>query len=182
MSRALGFLFVCTLVLGACGADSLTLSEYSSEIAELINGVDGRLDAHADELFSSPASVEATRAYLEDRVAGYNELVDGVDTLNPPEEAADLHAALGEILGRLLIAEEARAAFAATVDSIDDLDQVWEGAEAQVVREAEQEAILLCYAAQDRIDETEEREDLADVPWIPSEMKEVVRVAFDCPE
>jgi hypothetical protein len=72
--------------------------------------------------------------------------------------------------------------FAKTVVSIEDLDQVWEGPEAQAVRAAEMQAIELCYAAQDQIDATEDREAFGDTPWIPSQLKEVVRVSFNCPE
>jgi hypothetical protein len=38
----------------------------------------------------------------------------------------------------------------------------------------------LCLAAQAEFDDTEERTALAEVPWIPQELKEVVTVAFGC--
>lgn len=181
--RRIAILFtVSTVVLAACGGGSLTLTEYASETAALIKRVDSRLDAHADELFSSPASLEDTLAFLEDRVAGYHELVEGINDLNPPEQTTDLHAALQEILERLLETEEARLTFAETVTSVADLDQVWDGPEAQAVREAELEAITICFAAQAQVDATADREAFADIPWMPPEMREVVVAAFDCPE
>jgi hypothetical protein len=158
------------------------MSEYASETAVLVNRVDGRLDAHAEELFSGPPSLEGTRVYLEDRVAGYRELVEGINSLDPPEQVADLHVTFLEILGRLLVAEEERAAFAETVDSVAELDQVWEGPEAEAVREIAQEAMAICVAAQAQFDATADREVFADLPWIPPEMREVVVVAFGCPE
>jgi hypothetical protein len=159
----------------------MTLSEYSNEAAALIERVDSRLDERHAQFVTAPPSVEGTQAYLADRVAGYHELVDGVDALDPPEQVAELHAALQEILGTLLAAEQARASFAATVVSTDSLHQVWEGPESQAIRAAELQAITLCYAAQDQVDATEQREDFGDVPWMPAELKEVVRVSFDCP-
>lgn len=180
--RAFAVGFLCALVFSACGGDSLSLSEYSSEVSTLIGRVDGRLDAHSEELGAAPPTVAATRAYLVDRVNGYHELVDGIGALDAPDQVAELHAALQEIMGTLLAAEEARADFAATVDSAEGLTQVWEGPESQAVRAAELQAIELCSAAQDQIDDTESREGLGDVVWIPAEMKEVVRVSFGCPE
>ncbi len=171
-----------TLCLLACGADTLSLSEYSDRVATVITRVDGRLDAHAERLAAAAPDVEATQAFFEDRVAGYQELVDSIDALEPPEEVVDLHAALQEILGSLLTAEEARAVFADTVSSVEELDQVWVGPQAQAVRAAELQAIELCYAAQGQIDATEDREAFGDLPWIPSQLQEVVRVSFNCPE
>ena len=170
------------LLFSACGGGSLSLSEYSEEVAELLRRVDSRLDAQAEQLLASPPDVAATQALVDDIVAGAHEIVDGIDALEPPEEVAELHAALLEILVPLLSAQEAWAAFAKTVTTIEELDQVWEGPEAQAVQAAGLEAVDLCYAAQDHIDATRDREALEDVPWIPVELKEVVRVSFNCGE
>ena len=173
---------VCALGLTACGGGSLTLSAYSSEVATLVETLDSRLDAEAEAYFSGPASVEGARDYVRIRVDGYRDVVEGINDLDPPDQVSDLHATLQGIMAKLLAAEESRAAFADTVSSIDDLDLVWEGPEAEAIRAAEGEAIILCYAAQSQFDATQQREELADIPWMPSELKEVVRVALDCPE
>lgn len=170
------------LLFSACGGGSLSLTEYSEEVAALLTRVDARLDAHAEQLYASPPDVAATQAFVDDIVVGAHELVDGIDVLKPPEEVAELHAELQEILVPLLSAQEAWAAFAKTVLTIEELDQVWEGPEAQAVQAAGQEALDLCYAAQDHIDATEDREAFADLPWIPTQLKEVVRVSFNCGE
>jgi hypothetical protein len=81
-----------------------------------------------------------------------------------------------------LIAEVARATFADSIDSVEEITAVWEGPESQAVRRAEEDAVVLCYAAQERLDETAEgAEALSDVPWMPTEMKSAVRVFLDCP-
>lgn len=86
--------------------------------------------------------MQGTRVYLDDRVAGYHEMVDGIDAL----------------------------------------DQVWEGPTVQAVRAAEEEAIVLCRAAQERFDDIAAGGDEAfGGPWIPAELQEVVRVALGCP-
>ncbi len=150
-----GWLVVVVLV-AACGGGTLSLSEYSNNVDEVLTKVDSRLDAHAAELFAGAPNVERTRAYLADRVAGYEEMTEALAGLNPPEQIADLHATLRELTDKLLATEKARAAFAETVESVDDLDQVWEGPEAQAVTAVEREAIRLCYAAQELVDETED--------------------------
>ena len=169
------------VVLTACGSDTMSLSEYSSEVAELVKTLDSRLDAEAAEYFSEPPSVDGLRAYLAVRVAGYRTAVDGIDAIDPPQQVEDLHRTFAEIMGSLLVAEEARAAFADTVESVEGLAQVWEGPESAAVARAEEEAIVLCRAAQAQFDATEQREAFADVPWMPAELKEVVNVALDCP-
>ena len=168
-----------TIVGSACGEPGLTLGEYSTEIAELINGIDSRLDARAAALGAEPPDLAATLGYFEARVTEYEELVAAVEAIDPPVQAADLHATLRDLLNRLLAGEKTRADFAATIGSLDDLDQAWEGPEAQAIRAVEQEAIDLCYAAQERVDQT--AEPLPEVPWLTGEIKEVVRVAFNCP-
>lgn len=119
--------------------------------------------------------------YLNVRVAGYRETLEGIEAIDPAEEVVDLHETLRKIMGELLVAEEARLEFAETISSVDELNMVWEGPAGQRVRAAEEKAIVLCYAAQSRFDETQDRAAFADVPWMPSELKEVVRVSLDCP-
>ena len=172
---------LCVPFLTGCGGDQLSLSEYSTEVAELVQEFDARLDAEAQEYFSGPPDVEAAQEYVRIRVAGYRDVVERTNAIDPPETVQELHATFREIMGKLLIAEEARAAFAETVTSTDELDLVWEGPEVRAIRAVEEEAIVLCYAAQSRFDATEQREALEDIPWMPSELKEVVRVALDCP-
>ena len=53
-----------------------------------------------------------------------------------------------------------------------------EGQAADAVLE---EVFAFCRASQAEFDATEDREALEDAAWVPSEMKEVVKVAFGCP-
>lgn len=48
------------------------------------------------------------------------------------------------------------------------------------MRAAEAEIYSLCLVFQEMYDKTVERVALSDVPWIPSEMKEVVQVNIGC--
>lgn len=168
-------------VLAACGGGGLTLSEYSSQVADVIETLDSRLDAEGEAYFAALPSVEGLHTYLAIRVDGYRDAVDDLDDLAPPTQAQDLHDSLAEILSDLLVAEQARAASATTIDSVEDLPSVWESPESEAVSRAEERAIVLCCAAQTEFESTHQREELADVPWIPADLKDVVNVALDCP-
>jgi hypothetical protein len=157
------------------------LSEYSSEVTSVLETLDSELDAEAENYASGPPSIEGAQEYVRIRVDGYRDAVAGIDALDPPDQVADLHRTLHEIMTKLSAAAENRAAFAGTVTAIDELDRVWEGPEAGAIPTAEAEAIILCHAAQSQFDATQAREDLADVPWMRSELKEVVLVALDRP-
>ena len=168
--------------VGGCSNGDLTVSQYATEVAELVQEFDARLDAEAEAYFSVSPSVDSLRKYLDVRVDGYRKAVDDLDAIEPPEQVAELHATFKEIMNTLLIAEEARAASADTIDSVEEITTVWEGPESQAVRIAEDRAVVLCYAAQEQFDETAEgAEALSDVPWMPPELKSAVRTALGCP-
>jgi hypothetical protein len=54
-------------------------------------------------------------------------------------------------------------------------------AEGQAAEAVLEEVFAFCRASQAEFDATEERESLEDVPWLPPEMTEIVKVAFGCP-
>ncbi len=168
-------------LLAACGESGLSLSEYADEADRLVNQVDGRLDAEAAAHFAQEPTVEGTRRYLSVRVDEYAEFLEGLENLDPPEEAQSLHEAFVEIVSGLLVAEEARADRAAAIDSVDEIDHVWTGAESGAVLALEQKAIALCNAAQSQFDATEDREPFTGNYWVPAELKDIVQVALDCP-
>ena len=58
--------------------------------------------------------------------------------------------------------------------------QGWDTVEGQAAQSVDQELTTLCYVAQEELDRTEAREIMADMPWFPSSMKDVVRVALGC--
>ncbi len=72
--------------------------------------------------------------------------MDGINATDPPDQVEDLHRTFVEIIGNLLAAEQERAAFAHTVESVEALSLVWDGPESDAVRAAEADAIVLCRA------------------------------------
>lgn len=67
-----------------------------------------------------------------------------------------------------------------TWTSESDIEPIWETPEGVAARAADADAIAVCLAAQAEFDQTADRADLANAPWIPAEMKEVILVAFGC--
>ena len=90
------------IVVAACGGGPLTKQEYTDEVATVLSRVDTRLQASADELLANPDDMNATRAYLDDRVEGYEEMVDGIGGLDPPEDAQEIHEVFVDLLEELL--------------------------------------------------------------------------------
>ncbi len=169
------------LMLAGCGG-SPSASEYAAKLGVWATGIDARLDAGWEEFSAQPRNSEATQAYLDTRVALYVEAIEGFDALDPPATLTELDSAIRDWLERLRAAEEERAALAATIGTTVEMDQIWQGPATQAVVAAEEEGVLLCLAAQAEFDATEQREELADVPWIPSDLKEVISVALGCPQ
>jgi hypothetical protein len=66
------------------------------------------------------------------------------------------------------------------IASIWDMKLIWDTPEGVAARAADERAIVLCDAAQETLDSTDSRSELEGVPWIPPEMKRIVRVAFGC--
>jgi len=169
------------VVVAACGGGSLTLSEYAEQAEKLVTVGRERIDALDAERESRIPTLEGGWTYWDRRMEARVELLEGFQALDPPDEAVELHRGVVDLFRRLTAAEEVLAARVATFETIADLEQMWETPEGQVARAADEELFAICHVAQAELDATEEREVFANVPWIPSEMKEVVRVTLGCP-
>ena len=108
--------------------------------------------------------------------------MEDLEALEPPEEAAELHAIVVDIFNRLTVAEESLAARVTSHETVSGPAEWWATPEGQAARAVDEEVTHICVVAQGAFDETVDREAVADVPWMPPEMKEVVRVAFGCPD
>jgi hypothetical protein len=169
------------LVIASCsGGGELTLNEYAIQIEELVTTMNGEIDDVEAVLRAQVATVESTQSFLDARLAARYEFLDSFQTLEPPEEAAEMHAAALDIVTKLTTAEEAIARRADQIETQAELDRLWEGPEAMAANAVDDEAIAICQAAQAQMDSTADQEVFGDVPWIPSELQEVVLVFFGC--
>ncbi|MGI9607143.1 MAG: hypothetical protein ACR2P0_13480 [Acidimicrobiales bacterium] len=166
----------------ACGQGSLSLKEYGAEAEALVVVVDARIDALDAELESYSKTREGARTYWTERLDARVEFLEGLESLDPPGEAVELHGVVVDLFGRLNVAEEA---LAERVDSIEPgvaSRLWWETPEGQAARAVDEEVASICHVAQEAFDSTEEPSVFADTPWIPAKTKEVVRVALGCSE
>jgi hypothetical protein len=157
----------------------VSLADYADQVEALVTTQNARLDALDAEL-EGPLDLDQVKRYAKERVEARSALVDGLGKLDPPEEVAELHTAALEIMGRVTEAESVLADRVLAMETSAGIDAIWETPEGVAARAADEQAVALCRAAEAEINSTEERSTFEDVPWIPAEMKEIVRVAFGC--
>jgi hypothetical protein len=172
---AMAFLFLGLLV-AACAGRALSLTEYT----ERVQSMGYTMLAEFDELetqWASATTVEDGQIVLNRAVTIRTDLHNGLTDLNPPEVFAEGHADLVELLGRVLAATQIWAASSEMASSLDELQS---SSEALAYWELDADMVLLCTEFESKLDAMAEREVFADVPWIPGDMKEVVKFAGGC--
>lgn len=168
------------LILTSCGGN-LTLSEYAAQAEDLVAEMESDFASLDREWESQDPSVEGALRYWDGRLDVRAEFLAGVEALDPPEAVADQHAAALDVFGRITAADEDLAERVATFETVAEHWQWVDTPEGLAADELLEEVFAFCRASQAEYDATKDREGLKDVPWIPSEMSEVVSVAFGCP-
>jgi hypothetical protein len=171
-------LLVQIVVTGACSSD-LTLDEYATQVEALVAEMNGTLDRLDAEVEAAP-SLDATKRYATERVAMRRSFVEAMSEIEPPDEATELHKRALQIMERLAEAEASLADRVNELTTNTGIDSIWLTPEGLAARAADEDALALCQSAQSVLDETQVREELGDVPWVPPEMKQVVIVTFGC--
>lgn len=170
------------LAVGACGGRGATLSEYAAEAEVLVDRLQDRLAALDQRWEAQTPTLAGASAYWDDRLAARAEFTAGLRRLEPPGDFAALHASYVELFGRLAGAEQQVAVRVAASDAVTEHWAWWDTPEGRAARAVDAECIAACYEAQEFLDSTRHRASLADSPWVPREMREVVRVTFACPD
>jgi hypothetical protein len=103
---------------------------------------------------------------------------ESVGAIQPPDEVADLHNFWFNFDSNFVPAQEALEARAGTAA---DWDELSESPEMAAYRTALAEDKRVCADFEAQLSTPEEdRESLTDVPWIPSEMKQIVEAVLGC--
>lgn len=172
---------VClAVIVAACGGGSLSLAEYNTEGMALSATIEERISVLDADWDSQTATVEDVRTYWDERIEAYETALEGFEALEPAAEAAELHRTGMELFTKLVAAESALATHVAASDTLTVPEQWWDTAEGEAVGVVEEEIYSFCLIFQAMYDGTLERIALADVPWIPAEMKEIVQVDIGC--
>jgi hypothetical protein len=167
------------LLAGACSRGP-SLTAYAAELETLVASHNAGMDANDRSLDSQPSTIENIRAYATARMSLRNGFLAELESLEPPGEAAALHTAALDTIRTLVAAEQELFDVAATSEDLVVLQSLWTSPAGQTAREADAKAIEICQAAEAAINSTEERQVLVGMPWVPSELQEVVTVAFRC--
>lgn len=175
---------VCTwlaVVLVACSSESLTLTEYAEQAEELVAEMEARFGELDAEWEAQAPSAEGAHDYWKGRLAIRDEFLEGVRALDPPDEALAQHEEALDVFARITAADEALAARVTEMDAVTE-HWAWvdtpEGRAADAVLE---DVFAFCRESQAEFDATAEQDSLEDSSWVPSEVAEVVKVAFGCP-
>lgn len=171
--------FIVIAVLGSSCASEMSLSEYAEEVEALVTTMNARLDELDAELVDA-ADLNSIKEYARERVEARTVFVSGMKELDAPEAVVDLHTEAISIMGRVVETEGTLSDMVQDLDSVSDADSIWDTPEGVAARAADERAVVLCEAAQETLDSTDSRSELEGVPWIPPEMKRIVRVAFGC--
>ena len=171
---------VAGLLLVSCGGEGLSLAEYNTQGLALATAMEERLYELDAAWVSATATVEDARVYWDQRIEAYDGALEGFEDLEPSGEAAELHRRGLELFTKLVAAETALATRVASFETATGPEQWWDTAEGEAVGAVEEEIYSFCLVFQSLYDRTAERVALSDVPWIPSEMKEVVQVDIGC--
>ena len=170
------------LALAACGSATLTVSEYAAQAEALVDDMEAQF-ADIDSAWESQTpSLEGALVYWEGRLAIRAEFLKSIEALEPPASVAAQHAAALDVFARITAADEALAARVTAMDEVTEHRQWRETPEATASLALLEEVYAFCRASQAEYDATQDREGLGDVSWLPSEMTEVVSVAFGCPD
>ena len=167
-------------VLAASCSSTPTLGEYAEEVERLVLDMNVGLGRLQGERSSTPRTVETESMHWAARVQIRHDFLDAFEQLDPPPRAEDLHGRALDVVGRLAATEEAIAAEVEAADSFADLRDVMQGDTVAEFLAADDAAHDLCLAAQAEFDATEESAIAAGTPWIPVELREVVKVALAC--
>lgn len=167
------------LVLAAgCGSDQTTV-EYAEDVERLVVTMNARLD-QLDAEAEGTSDLGVIQNYAKSRVGARSAFVAGLRELQPPTDVKPLHDEALEIMARLMNAESAMADVVMQWKSAADIDDIWNTPEGIAARTADARAVAMCLVAQEEFDQTADRAEFQDVPWIPGEMKAVILVAFGC--
>lgn len=170
-----------TVLLAACGGGTLTVPEYAAEVEQLVGEMEAQFVSLDADWESQVPSVEGAQDYWEGRLEIRYEFLESVSDLDAPEGVMAQHEAALDVFDRITEADEALAARAATFDTLTEHWQWVDTPEGQAADAVLEDVFAFCRASQAEYDATAERESLEDVPWVPPEMKEAIKVAFGCP-
>ena len=172
-------LFMAITVAGCGGA--MTLTEHVDEL----NAIEAAVSDDADELAAGAQGADLTPQALQVGLMRAGELrvvvQESADSLDPPSAVEALHDRIFTWHSEFMAIE---ADLAERAGLAEDTDAGWTAlsasSEMAAYRRSLAEGKEICTTFQDDLDATAARGAFEDVPWLPSEMSEVVEAVLGC--
>lgn len=170
------------LVVVACSGRGISLTEY----VDRLNAVGAEASARGEALADQAAqTIDFTPQDLQALLGLAGEIrtdvQEAVEAIEPPEQIADLHDEIFGWHARFIAIESDLAERAGTAEDTDaDWTALSESPEMTAYRTAIAEGEQICADFQSKLDATARRGAFPDVPWLPSEMTEVVEAVLGC--
>ena len=188
MRRAYAGALLLAVIIAACGGGELSVTEYVASLNAAVDTARGEYEslvtspegavllANGEQLAEyTPQDLQAALRAIRDIEASFEESIGEVQ---PPEEVAEIHNFWFDFDSNFIPAQEALEARAGTAADWDELSKSPEMAAYRTAL-AEDKRVCAEFEAQLSTPE-EERENLSSVPWIPSEMKQIVEAVLGC--
>ncbi len=193
MAERLGLpTLVAALVLSACGGGELSMTEYVDRVdvifqraieryegviagpggLVLVVGQGEHLGFEYQGLQLSDFTPQDLHVALEQVADIQAEAIEAAAAIDPPRQIADIHA----LYFRELPLED----LAARAGTASDWEELSESPEMAAYRIALEADIQICDDFQATLDATADRGVFEDVPWMPSELSEIVDYALGC--
>lgn len=157
------------------------MSEYAAGVETLVADMEAEFASLDAEWESTTPSLAGAERYWERRLAIRSRFLNDLRSLDPPEQIADMHGTALDLFARITEADRAVAESVGRYDQITEHRQWRDTPEGRASLAVLEDVFAFCRASQEEFDATEQREPLESNPWLPRELKEVVRVAFGCP-
>jgi hypothetical protein len=159
----------------------MSLTEY----VEHLNAIEAKASAEAETIVPDESTDDISPAGLQailERAGDIRREVQiAADDLQPPRQVAELHELIFEWHRDFTnIEADLAARVGVTPDTEDGWTQLSDSPEMAAYRDAIAEGKIICDDFQDQLDATEARGAFEDVPWIPSDMSEVVEAVLGC--
>ena len=168
------------VMVAGCGGDRLSLTEFGEETETLAAVMAVEMGALDSEMESLASTVDGTKSYWDRRMRIRTGFLDDLRALKPPDKAVELHLIVIDVFAGLVDAERVLADSVVGSGIVSTPAQWWSTPEAEAARAADAALAGICEIVQAAFDETQSRDKLSETPWIPSDVKEIVRVAFHC--
>ncbi|MGI9649225.1 MAG: hypothetical protein ACR2OI_11955 [Acidimicrobiia bacterium] len=179
MRGALAALVALAMAASACSSGP-SLTEYADKMDSIVGTHRAGMEENDAWFESEPETIERVHTYATSRIELRTTFLAELEEATAPREAEDLHVAAISAIRSLVEAETVLFNNAMSASSMSELGNLWTTPAGESAREADEKVIAICQAAEAALNSTEERQALVGVPWVPTELQEVVEVAFGC--